>query len=106
MNKKIEILIISRLCNSSTKLFTLHEILKTIYFRPQNKKKRAAASQGANRKGHEKDGKDKKHEKSNDRLTVTREATAKDRQNDNLTTRAVNSGNLTERSESVDDSDR
>ena len=76
------------------------------FFRAKPKAKRAPPSQGGNRKGHEKEAKEKKHEKSNDRLTVTREATGKERQPDQLTARVGTSGNLSERSESIDDADK
>ena len=75
--------------------------------RIKSTKKRAPPSQGGNRKGHEKDVKEKKHEKSNDRLTVTREATlAKDKQSEQLTARVGTSGNLSDRSESIEEGDR
>ena len=74
-----------------------------LFSKSKLKQKRAAASQGTNRKGHEKDVKEKKHEKSSDRLTVTREATApKDKQGERTNT----SGNLSDRSESTDDPDK
>eukprot|EP00794_Sanderia_malayensis_P018879 gene18879-20779_t len=74
--------------------------------RMPNKKKRAAGSQGNARKGQEKDVKEKKHEKSSDRLTVTREAANKDKQNEYASNRMATSGNISERSESVEDTDR
>lgn len=75
----------------------------SLFSKSKLKQKRAAASQGTNRKGHEKDVKEKKHEKSSDRLTVTREATApKDKQSE----RANTSGNLSDRSESTEDPDK
>lgn len=75
--------------------------------RAKSNKKRAPPSQGGNRKGHEKETKDKKHEKSNDRLTVTREATvAKEKQLEQLNARVATSGNLSERSESIEDGDK
>ena len=70
-------------------------------------KKRGPPSQGGNRKGHEKDAKEKKHEKSTERLTVTREATvAKDRPSDPSLMRVATSGNQSDRSESFEDAER
>lgn len=76
--------------------------------RLKTRQKRAAASQGAPRKGHEKDVKEKKHEKSNDRLTITRETTAKERPLEHAATnnKAATSGNISERSESLDGTER
>lgn len=70
-------------------------------------RKRVPASQGGNRRGHDKETRDKKHEKSNDRLTVTRETSlAKEKQGEQLTARAGTSGNLSERSESAEDGEK